>query len=274
MLRFTLLLAAALGCGGAPARPTDTTAATLATTKAQIMAADYGADVAALARLRDAVAPLGAHPEHGYLAHYWAGFASWRIAINGASNGMKGDDLRANLERAVGDFEASIALREDFADSHAASASASGWLMALRRDEKAALRELHDRLVSRLARARELAPDNPRVLWVEGGMYLFRPGATVADHARAEADLHAHGGGLGRAGRELAAPRLGQAGGADVARCSSASRRASTTPRSPRTWEFSEKTVRNNITHIFDKLAVESRAQAIVLARKNGFGQA
>ena len=37
---------------------------------------------------------------------------------------------------------------------------------------------------------------------------------------------------------------------------------------------ISEKTVRNNITHIFDKLAVESRAQAIVLARKNGFGQA
>jgi pimeloyl-ACP methyl ester carboxylesterase/DNA-binding CsgD family transcriptional regulator len=37
---------------------------------------------------------------------------------------------------------------------------------------------------------------------------------------------------------------------------------------------ISEKTVRNNITHIFDKLAVESRAQAIVLARKSGFGQA
>ena len=36
---------------------------------------------------------------------------------------------------------------------------------------------------------------------------------------------------------------------------------------------ISEKTVRNNITHIFDKLAVESRAQAIVLARDNGYGR-
>jgi len=36
---------------------------------------------------------------------------------------------------------------------------------------------------------------------------------------------------------------------------------------------MSEKTVRNHITHIFDKIGVESRAQAIVLARERGLGQ-
>jgi pimeloyl-ACP methyl ester carboxylesterase/DNA-binding CsgD family transcriptional regulator len=36
--------------------------------------------------------------------------------------------------------------------------------------------------------------------------------------------------------------------------------------------EMSEKTVRNTVSHIFDKLAVESRAQAIVLARRAGLG--
>ena len=36
---------------------------------------------------------------------------------------------------------------------------------------------------------------------------------------------------------------------------------------------LSEKTVRNNITHIFDKIQVESRAQAIVRARERGLGQ-
>jgi pimeloyl-ACP methyl ester carboxylesterase/DNA-binding CsgD family transcriptional regulator len=36
---------------------------------------------------------------------------------------------------------------------------------------------------------------------------------------------------------------------------------------------LSEKTVRNNITHIFDKIQVENRAQAIVLARNQGLGQ-
>ncbi len=36
---------------------------------------------------------------------------------------------------------------------------------------------------------------------------------------------------------------------------------------------LSEKTVRNNITRIFVKLGVETRAQAIVLAREHGFGK-
>jgi pimeloyl-ACP methyl ester carboxylesterase/DNA-binding CsgD family transcriptional regulator len=36
--------------------------------------------------------------------------------------------------------------------------------------------------------------------------------------------------------------------------------------------DLSEKTVRNNITHIFDKLGVENRPQAIVLARDRGLG--
>ena len=34
----------------------------------------------------------------------------------------------------------------------------------------------------------------------------------------------------------------------------------------------SEKTVRNTVSHIFDKLAVRSRAQAVVFARKAGLG--
>jgi pimeloyl-ACP methyl ester carboxylesterase len=38
--------------------------------------------------------------------------------------------------------------------------------------------------------------------------------------------------------------------------------------------ELSDKTVRNHITHIFEKLQVESRAQAIVRAREAGLGQA
>jgi DNA-binding CsgD family transcriptional regulator len=36
---------------------------------------------------------------------------------------------------------------------------------------------------------------------------------------------------------------------------------------------LSEKTVRNHVTHIFDKLGVQTRAQAIVLARERGLGQ-
>jgi len=34
----------------------------------------------------------------------------------------------------------------------------------------------------------------------------------------------------------------------------------------------SEKTVRNTVSHIFDKLSLRSRAQAVVFARKAGLG--
>lgn len=36
--------------------------------------------------------------------------------------------------------------------------------------------------------------------------------------------------------------------------------------------ELAEKTVRNNVTHIFDKIGVENRSKAIVLARERGLG--
>jgi DNA-binding NarL/FixJ family response regulator len=38
--------------------------------------------------------------------------------------------------------------------------------------------------------------------------------------------------------------------------------------------QISEKTVRNHITRVFDKICVEHRYQAIVLAREAGFGRA
>jgi DNA-binding NarL/FixJ family response regulator len=38
--------------------------------------------------------------------------------------------------------------------------------------------------------------------------------------------------------------------------------------------ELSEKTVRNHVSSVFGKLGVESRAQAIVVAREAGYGTA
>jgi DNA-binding NarL/FixJ family response regulator len=37
--------------------------------------------------------------------------------------------------------------------------------------------------------------------------------------------------------------------------------------------EISEKTVRNHINHIFSKLSVQDRSEAIVLARDAGYGK-
>jgi hypothetical protein len=148
----------------------------LAAAKQRIMAADYRADLAGLARLREEVVRLEGDPALGYLAHYWAGFASWRIAINGASHQMSAADLQANLQRAKVDFEASIHQKDDFADAHAAGYLVDAWLLRMAGiKDRAALLEQIQQLQLRLKRAKELAPDNPRVLWAEASVYQYAP---------------------------------------------------------------------------------------------------
>jgi hypothetical protein len=148
----------------------------LVTAKAKIMSADYRADLDELARLRQEVLPLAGQPEAGYLAHYWAGFASWRLAINGASSrGMSAENLKSHLTAAAADFDTSVRLRDDFADGYAAAAQVKSWLAAFHRGDAAAVRELLASSRQMLARAKDLAPENPRVLWALGGSLLFTP---------------------------------------------------------------------------------------------------
>ncbi|MGZ4809320.1 MAG: hypothetical protein ACXV7D_08315 [Thermoanaerobaculia bacterium] len=157
------------------ARESTAVRARLVDAKARLMAADYRSDLATLASVRDGLAPLIDDPSLGYLASYWSGYASWRIAINGASAKMSQEDLKANLERALADFNTSIGKKDDFADSYAAAASINGWLMAFYRDDPAAFKQHLEDSKRLLAKAEQLAPSNPRVLWVRGGVFLFTP---------------------------------------------------------------------------------------------------
>jgi tetratricopeptide (TPR) repeat protein len=150
--------------------------------KAEVMSADYRADLVALERLRAEAAALSGAGGVAYLAHYWAGYASWRTALNGANLGMGRERLKTCLEQALAEFRASIAANGEFADSHAAAASVIGWLTSWERSEARAFLAESQRLLSR---ARELAPDNPRVLWVLGGVYLFAPKGFGGDKERA-----------------------------------------------------------------------------------------
>ncbi len=147
----------------------------LVTAKEKIMSADYRADLDELRRLRAEVLPVAGDPALGYLAHYWAGFASWRLAINGVNRGMSSEDLKSNLTAAAADFETSIHLRDDFADGYAAASLVKSWLASFHRGDAAAVRELITSSRQMLARAKELAPKNPRVLWALGGSLLFTP---------------------------------------------------------------------------------------------------
>jgi hypothetical protein len=189
LLTATCLVTPPAGCPASGAPPSQPAAATaesrLIAAKAEIMKADYGADLAALARLREEVLRLACDPQLGHLARYWAGFASWRTSINGASHGMSREDLRANLERAAADFEASVLLRPDFADGYAGAAGVDSWLPLFLEEGTPARQEVIDGARRNLKRAKELAPDNPRMLWVWAGPYLFVPVSQGGNPAKA-----------------------------------------------------------------------------------------
>ncbi|HUP60641.1 MAG TPA: hypothetical protein VNA69_09510 [Thermoanaerobaculia bacterium] len=92
--------------------------------KAALMSADYRGDLAQLEDLRKRAERWTEDPELGYLADYWRGYASWRIAINGASAKFPGGRNQSYLERAAADFESSIRKNDQFADAYAARAAA------------------------------------------------------------------------------------------------------------------------------------------------------
>jgi hypothetical protein len=146
------------------------------------MSADYRADIEELARVRDDLAKWPKDRELAWLARYWGGFASWRIAINSANHQMKSEDLMKNLKNAATEFYWSIQLNNDFADSYAAAAGVNGWLAAFytgANGDPASMWEHVSLTYALLSRATALDPHNPRVLWIKGGLLQFAPGGSL-----------------------------------------------------------------------------------------------
>src|SRR6266508_129384 len=135
--------------------------------KADVMSADYRADLPKLASLRLRAAALSSDPNFGYLADYWSGFASWRTILNGTGTKMTRDEAKSHLAHAVADFESSIRKRNDFADGYAAAAAIHGWLAAYNNADPTAMNVEIENYKRLLNRALELEPSNPRVLWIQ-----------------------------------------------------------------------------------------------------------
>jgi tetratricopeptide (TPR) repeat protein len=151
--------------------------ASLITLKLAVMDADYRGDIARLTSLRTELAALHDDPAQGYLADYWSGYASHRIAMNGTNSGMPLPETRTHLEQAVADYESSLAKKPDFADAYTAAALAHGWLAnaAFFPDDAAAQKAHFDAAVKLQKKAEELEPSNPRVLWTKAAFYFYSP---------------------------------------------------------------------------------------------------
>jgi len=158
----------------------------LVTLKAALMSADYRADIPQLQTLRSEAKKLSGDPDLGYLADYWSGYASWRIVVNGSSAKMTREDVKANVDNAVADFESSVQKKSDFADGWASAGAVHGWLAALnaKTDADAMNREIE--IFKRdVDRALALEPNNPRVLWIQAVPFRVMPADRGGDLDRA-----------------------------------------------------------------------------------------
>lgn len=172
-----LLIATSMGC--ASSRPE----ASLRDIKTKAMDAGYRGDLDALqvaATNADALAIR--EPRYAGMAHYWAGYSRWQRAINGVNHASRPEEIRKDLDRAMGDFEAALAAQPDFADADLVLGLIHGWLILM---DEAHMRDHVVAFRAHLAHAKQLQPRNPRVIWADATNLLGAPREFGGDPERA-----------------------------------------------------------------------------------------
>ena len=141
----------------------------------KIRTADYEGDRKALVALASELTPFVADGSVASRALYWRGFAVWRRALNGFNENADPKDLEKDLTDAVKDFAAATEKDPGFVDPKPAAASCLFSLAYLVREDAARRQDYLSRGIALMAEAKKTAPDNPRVLWVQGGGEWFVP---------------------------------------------------------------------------------------------------
>jgi hypothetical protein len=142
---------------------------------AQIQRADYNGDRAAMQRGYDELRPFMDDQKLASRIRYWRGFAQWRRAINGFNDLVDPKELEQNLKDALDEFK--IAMEQDptFVDAKVATISCLGYLAFMNRKDQARAKELVGQILPLVKEADEMAPDNPRLIWVHGPILWNSP---------------------------------------------------------------------------------------------------
>jgi tetratricopeptide (TPR) repeat protein len=142
---------------------------------AQIQRADYEGDRAAMQRGYDQLKPFMEGEKLASRIRYWRGFAQWRRAINGFNDNVDPKELEQNLTTALDEFK--IALEKDpaFVDAKVGTVSCLGLLAFMNRKDRERAKELVGQILPLVKQADEMAPDNPRLIWVHGPILWNSP---------------------------------------------------------------------------------------------------
>ncbi|HEY7114923.1 MAG TPA: hypothetical protein VIA45_18485 [Thermoanaerobaculia bacterium] len=158
---------------------------------AAVRSADYRGDREALDRLDGTLAKLPESPLDDYRA-YWRGFARWRRAMNGFNEKPFPPDLESDLQAAVDHFQTALDKRKDWIEARLAMVGALGNLMYLAGDDAAKKQKLIERFTRVGKTLSSDGPENPRVLWIVGGLQMAAPPPYGGDFVKAAATMR-HG---------------------------------------------------------------------------------
>ena len=142
---------------------------------AQIQDADYAGDQAAMQKGYDDLKPFLEDKELVSRIRYWRGFAQWRRAINGFNDSVDPKELEQHLNTALDEFKIAMDKDPTFLDAKVGTLSCLGYLAFMNREDQARAKELVGQIMPLLKEATDMAPDNPRLIWVRGPILWSTP---------------------------------------------------------------------------------------------------
>jgi tetratricopeptide (TPR) repeat protein len=142
---------------------------------AQIQRGDYEGDQAAMQRGYDDLKPFIEDQQLASRIRYWRGFAQWRRAINGFNDATDPKELTRDLNTAVDEFKAALALDPKFVDAKVGIISSLGFLLFADPQDQGRKKERIEQIRATEKEASTMAPDNPRLIWVRGPILWNSP---------------------------------------------------------------------------------------------------
>jgi tetratricopeptide (TPR) repeat protein len=153
----------------------DETAQQVAPIVEQIQHADFAGDQAAIQKGYDDLKPFVEDQQLASRIRYWRGFAQWRRAINGFNDSVDPKELERELESALDEFKIAMEKDPKFVDAKVGTISCLGYLAFMNRKDQARAKELVGQIIPLVKEATEMAPDNPRLIWVRGPILWGTP---------------------------------------------------------------------------------------------------
>jgi len=151
------------------------TAKQVAPIVAQIQHADYAGDQAAMQKGYDDLKPFLEDKELTARIRYWRGFAQWRRAINGFNDSVDREELDQDLKTALDEFKIAMEKDPTFVDAKIGTISCLGYLAFMNQKDQARAKELVGQIMPLVKETTDMAPGNPRLIWVRGPILWGTP---------------------------------------------------------------------------------------------------